>query len=70
MIDADSGSIEPRRAAGLPAGVACADFYGLPRASETVTLHRQAWTLPAEFMAGDDEIVPLGGGEPVSWKLA
>jgi dihydroorotase len=47
-----------------------ADFYGLPRASETVTLHRQAWTLPAEFMAGDDEIVPLGGGEPVSWKLA
>jgi dihydroorotase len=47
-----------------------ADFYGLPRASETVTLHRQAWTLPAEFMAGDDEIVPLGGGESVSWKLA
>jgi dihydroorotase len=47
-----------------------ADFYGLPRASETVTLRRQAWTLPAEFMAGDDEIVPLGGGESVSWKLA
>jgi dihydroorotase len=33
-------------------------------------LRRQAWTLPAEFMAGDDEIVPLGGGESVSWKLA
>ena len=26
-----------------------ADFYGLPRSAETVTLRREAWTLPAEF---------------------
>lgn len=47
-----------------------ADFYGLPRATETVTLHREAWTLPAEFNVGDEEIVPLGGGETVNWKMA
>jgi dihydroorotase len=47
-----------------------ADFYGLPRASTTVTLHREAWTLPAQFSVGDEEIVPLNGGESIGWKLA
>ena len=47
-----------------------ADFYGLPRASTTVTLHREAWTLPARFSVGDEEIVPLNGGESIGWKLA
>ncbi|SAL56307.1 dihydroorotase [Caballeronia udeis] len=46
-----------------------ADFYGLPRATERVTLRREPWTLPAEFMAGDDEIVPLGGGESIGWRM-
>ncbi|KQR84685.1 dihydroorotase [Burkholderia sp. Leaf177] len=46
-----------------------ADFYGLPRATEQVTLRREEWTLPAEFMAGDNEIVPLGGGESIGWRL-
>jgi dihydroorotase len=46
-----------------------ADFYGLPRSKESVTLRREPWTLPAEFMAGDDEIVPLGGGEAIGWRM-
>ncbi|AMM15293.1 MAG: dihydroorotase [Pseudomonadota bacterium] len=46
-----------------------ADFYGLPRAAEHVTLRREEWTLPAEFMAGENEIVPLGGGESIGWRL-
>jgi dihydroorotase len=46
-----------------------ADFYGLPRSTESVTLRREPWTLPAEFMAGDDEIVPLGGGEAIGWRM-
>ena len=46
-----------------------ADFYGLPRSTESVTLRREPWTLPAEFMAGDDEIVPLGGGESIGWRM-
>jgi len=46
-----------------------ADFYGLPRATERVTLRREPWTLPLEFMAGGDEIVPLGGGESIGWRM-
>jgi len=34
-----------------------------------VTLRREPWTLPAEFMAGGDEIVPLGGGESIGWRM-
>jgi dihydroorotase len=47
-----------------------ADFYGLPRATDKVTLRRESWTLPEAFMAGDAEIVPLGGGETMNWRLA
>ncbi|WP_321913182.1 dihydroorotase [Paraburkholderia sp. J11-2] len=47
-----------------------ADFYGLPRATETVTLRRETWTLPAEVEAGDTPVVPLRGGETIGWKLA
>ncbi|MDR5778419.1 dihydroorotase [Caballeronia sp. LZ065] len=47
-----------------------ADFYGLPRSTETVTLERGAWTLPAEFTAGDATIVPLRGGETIGWRFA
>jgi dihydroorotase len=47
-----------------------ADFYGLPRATETVSLRRESWTLPTQFQAGDTEIVPLGGGESVGWRMA
>ncbi len=46
-----------------------ADFYGLPRATERVTLRREPWTLPAEFMVCGDEILPLGGGESIDWHM-
>ncbi|WP_250499022.1 dihydroorotase [Caballeronia sp. GAWG1-5s-s] len=46
-----------------------ADFYGLPRSAETVTLERASWTLPAEFAAGDSQIVPLRGGESIGWRF-
>jgi dihydroorotase len=46
-----------------------ADFYGLPRSTDKVTLRRESWTLPETFMAGDSEIVPLGGGETIDWRL-
>ncbi|AET88162.1 MULTISPECIES: dihydroorotase [Caballeronia] len=47
-----------------------ADFYGLPRSAEKVTLERAAWTLPAEFNAGDATIVPLRGGESIGWRFS
>ena len=45
------------------------DFYGLPRNTETVTLHRQAFTLPDTLPFGDAEIKPLRAGETLNWKL-
>ena len=44
-------------------------FYGLPRNTETVTLRREAWILPAELPSGDATVVPLRAGESIGWKL-
>ncbi len=47
-----------------------AAFYGLPPHRETVTLVREAWTVPAELAYGAETIVPLRAGETVRWRLA
>jgi len=47
-----------------------ADFYGLPRNRDTVTLQRRATTVPAELPFGDTTVVPLRAGEPLRWTLA
>lgn len=46
-----------------------ADFYGLPRNRETVTLRREAWRVPAAYAFGDGEVVPLRAGGEVAWRL-
>ncbi len=48
-----------------------ADFYGLPRNRERITLVKQAWEVPAsvDFGAGQ-QLVPLRAGESVAWRLA
>ena len=46
-----------------------ADFYGLPRNTETITLKRSEWSLPAEFPFADQTVVPLRAGETLRWKL-
>ena len=46
------------------------DFYGLPRNTETITLVREPWTMPADFAFGAERIVPLRGGETIQWKVA
>ncbi|HEX8011259.1 MAG TPA: dihydroorotase [Casimicrobiaceae bacterium] len=45
------------------------DFYGLPRNSDTVTLAREAWTVPAEYAVGAQSIVPLNAGATMRWRL-
>ncbi|MCK7549487.1 dihydroorotase [Marinobacter koreensis] len=47
-----------------------ADFYGLPRNRDTVTLIRQPWTMPEELPLADGTIVPLKAGETINWQLA
>ncbi len=46
------------------------DFYGLPRNTGTVTLRREAWTLPETLPFGEATLKPLRGGETLNWKLA
>lgn len=45
------------------------DFYGLPRNTETITLKRADWILPAAFPFADKTVVPLRGGQTLRWKL-
>lgn len=46
------------------------DFYGLPRNTDSITLVREPWTMPAELPLAGGTIVPLKAGETVHWKLA
>ena len=46
-----------------------ADFYGLPRNDETVTLVREATAVPREYAFGDDTLIPVCAGENVAWRL-
>ena len=47
-----------------------ADFYGLPRNADSVTLAKESWNVPAEMKFGDDVLVPLRAGERIGWRLA
>ncbi|WP_100641450.1 dihydroorotase [Marinobacter salexigens] len=47
-----------------------ADFYGLPRNTDTITLVREPWTMPNELPLADGTIVPLKAGESINWRLA
>jgi dihydroorotase len=44
-------------------------FYGLPVNEGTITLKREAWTLPDTVPMGESQLVPLNGGEQVNWKM-
>ena len=46
-----------------------ADFYGLPRNSETVTLIREEWDVPPHYPFGAAELVPLRAGERMTWRV-
>jgi dihydroorotase len=47
-----------------------ADFYGLPRHQDTITLVREAWTAPQSYGFGDGTLVPYRAGESIAWRLA
>ena len=47
-----------------------ADFYGLPRNTDTITLVKKPWTMPDELPLAGDTIVPLKAGETINWRLA
>ena len=47
-----------------------ADFYGLPPHEDTVTLTRDAWTVPSEYPFGEGSVVPLRAGEALRWRVS
>jgi len=47
-----------------------ADFYGLPRHSDTLTLVKESWVPPRSYEFGAGTLVPYRGGEPVAWRIA
>lgn len=46
-----------------------ADFYGLPRNRETITLRKKAWTVPDSYPFGAQRVVPLAAGQQLRWQI-
>jgi len=46
-----------------------ADFYGLPRHDDVITLIKEPWVPPVSYEFGGGTVVPYRGGETVAWRL-
>lgn len=46
-----------------------ADFYGLPRNTDTITLKREDWISPDSFAFGEAQLKPLCAGESLPWRM-
>ena len=45
------------------------DFYGLPRNPSTIVLEKKQWQLPDSLPFEDTQLIPLGAGTTLNWKL-
>jgi dihydroorotase len=46
-----------------------ADFYGLPRNKDTITLVKESWIPPESFAFGEAALKPLRSGEALPWRM-
>ncbi|HEX3915613.1 MAG TPA: dihydroorotase [Steroidobacteraceae bacterium] len=46
-----------------------ADFYGLARHADSITLCKEPWIAPANYPFGGGVLVPYRAGEPIAWRL-
>ena len=46
-----------------------ADFYGLPRNTEKITLEKLSWTVPKSYDFSGAKVVPFFAGSELSWRL-
>jgi dihydroorotase len=65
-VFADAGALD--RLEGF-ASCHGADFYGLPRNADSITLEAHAWSAPELISAGSDAILPLRAGADIAWRL-
>jgi len=47
-----------------------ADFYGIPRNRDTLTLVREPWSPPASYAFGRERLIPMRAGESIGWQVA
>jgi dihydroorotase len=45
------------------------NFYGLPVNEGSITLKREAWTIPPSVPMGEHQLVPLDAGQQIHWKM-
>lgn len=46
-----------------------ADFYGLPRNSDTITLVKENWRVPESYTLGQSVVVPIRAGADIAWRV-
>jgi dihydroorotase len=46
-----------------------ADFYGLARNEDSITLEKNQWQIPDSLPFGESEIIPFRAGETCQWKI-
>jgi dihydroorotase len=46
-----------------------ADFYGLPRNTDQITLLKTAWNVPESITFAAGVLVPLRAGQSIAWKM-
>ena len=46
-----------------------ADFYGLPRHEERITLVKESWTAADRYDFGGGAVIPYRAGESIAWRL-
>ncbi len=46
-----------------------ADFYGLPRHTDSITLVKESWTVPESYAFGDNLVVPIRAGAEIAWRV-
>ena len=46
-----------------------ADFYGLPRNTDRITLVKEAWNVPDVLPFGDQGVVPIRAGASIAWRV-
>ncbi len=46
-----------------------ADFYGLPRNEDKISLNKNTWTMDDEFKLGDEVVIPIRANQDIQWQL-
>ena len=61
----DAGALDKLEAFASHFG---ADFYQLPRNTDTITLIKRDWQMPESLLMGDQPLIPLRAGETLRWQ--